>query len=352
MAGARRVTSQDVAKRAGVSRTTVSLVLNNVQGVQISEETRKRVLEAAEDLGYVPEAAAQALASRKVQIVGLVLTRSPHHIASDTFLTQILDGLINVVHDHQMRLLIDILEPHQEKDAYHHLVQAKRVDGIILSGPRFQNDLLKALEEQNFPTVIMGQLPESDCCSVDVDNVSAAYKAVSHLIGLGHRRIACITNADLTYTAAADRLQGYRQALEDHGLTFDDGLVRFGDFDPDSGFRQMQSLLVSAHSSRHPITAVFVASDDVAFGAKASIRVHGLRIPEDIAVVGFDDVPFARYSDPPLTTIRLPAYSLGWTAGDMLIRSIQGEKPEKSTVLLETQLVVRESCGAHRQEVI
>lgn len=345
---AKRVTSQDVADRAGVSRTTVSLVLNDVQGIQISDETRRRVLEAAQFLDYVPEAAAQALASRRVGIIGLILTRSPHHIASDTFLTQILDGLVEVVHEQGMRLLIDILETHNQKETYLHLIRSKRIDGLILSGPRFDDAALKSLEADGFPTVLMGSLPESGFYSVDVDNFKAAKEAVKHLIDLGHKRIACITNAATSYTAAAERLRGYRRALEVAGLPYDPALVRQGDFDPESGYQQMKNLLQNKVERNGTFSAAFIASDVVAFGAKAAIRERNLRVPEDIALVGFDDVPFARYTDPPLTTVRLPAHDLGRKTCDQLIRIIMGEKIDSPRILLGTKLVVRESCGARR----
>jgi len=225
---ANRITSRDVAEHAGVSRTTVSLVLNNVQGVQISTETRGRVIEAAQELGYVPNAAAQALASRRSQIIGLILTRNPHHISSDAFLNQILDGLITAAHEHSIRLLIDIVEIHHQKKAYLELVRAKRIDGLILSGPRFDDEALFSLQQDHFPTVLMGQLPETDLYSVDIDNFSAAQQAVNHLISLGHRRIACVTNAPPSYTAAADRLRGYRETLLSHAIPYDETLVPMG----------------------------------------------------------------------------------------------------------------------------
>ena len=343
---AKRVTSQDVATQAGVSRTTVSLVLNDVPGIQISEETRRRVVEVAEELGYVPEASAQALASRRVKIIGLILTRSPHHITSDTFLTQILDGLIEVVHEKGLRLLIDIIKAQHQKEAYLQLVRSKRIDGVILSGPRIDDEALRLLEQEGFPTVIMGHLPGIDGCSVDVDNCAAAQQAVTHLISLGHRRIDCITNADLSYTAAEERLQGYRRALESAGIGYEPDLVRYGDFDPDSGYHQMMDLLEQRPMGKKAFTAAFVASDVVAFGAKAAIRDKGLNVPREIALVGFDDVPISRYTDPPLTTVKLPARELGRVAGDHLVRLIGGEKLHGSRVLLDTQLVIRESCGA------
>ncbi|UCD98708.1 MAG: LacI family DNA-binding transcriptional regulator [Chloroflexota bacterium] len=339
----KRVTSNDVAEHAGVSRTTVSLVLNNVEGVQISEETRQRVIDAALELGYVPNAAAQALASRRAQIIGLLLTRNPHHISSDIFLNQILDGLITSAQQHSIRLLIDIVEPRHQKKAYLELVRAKRIDGLILSGPRFNDEALFSLQQEHFPTVLMGQLPDLDFYSVDIDNYSAAKNAVNHLISLGHKEIACVTNAHPAYSAAADRLRGYQDALESAGIPFLKQLVRYGDFDPESGFQQMKSLL----ADERKITAVFVASDVVAIGAKAAIVEWGLHIPQDIALVGFDDVPLARYLDPPLSTVRLPASELAKRASQMLIRIIQGDPPRQKQVLLDSQFIVRQSCGAH-----
>jgi DNA-binding LacI/PurR family transcriptional regulator len=293
-------------------------------------------------MGYVPDAAARALASRRSQIIGLVLTRSPHHIASDGFITQIIDGLLEASRNYGMRLLIDIVETQHQKEAYLQLVRAKRIDGIILSGPRFDDEALQALEEDGFPTVLMGQLPGKKFYSVDVDNRASARMAVGHLLNLGHTRIACITNAPLSYTAASDRLEGYRDALLAAGLPYYESLVRFGDFDLDSGYTQMQSLF-----DVNPLpTALFVASDVVAIGAKAVIREHGLEIPRDIALVGFDDVPQARYMDPPLTTVHLPAFELAHQASEMLLQLIRGIYPPQRVVLLDTKLVIRQSCGA------
>jgi LacI family transcriptional regulator len=190
----------------------------------------------------------------------------------------------------------------------------------------------------------MGQLPDTDFYSVDIDNFSAAQQAVEHLIKLGHERIACITNAPPSYTAAADRLDGYRERLKYHRIPYDEALVRYGDFNPESGYQQMKELL----SIDELPSAVFVASDVVAIGAKAAIVEQGLKIPQDIALVGFDDVPLARYLDPPLTTVHLPASELATRASKMLIQIIQGEKPSEKQVLLESQLIVRQSCGANQ----
>ena len=185
-------------------------------------------------------------------------------------------------------------------------------------------------------------MPGSGIPFVDVDNVGAAKQAVEHLIGLGHRQIGMITNAPLAYTAARDRLAGYRQALEEAGLGYVEELVRTGDFREESGNGAMNDLLDLAH----PPTAVFVASDLVTFGAMMAIKQRGLTIPDDVALVGFDDVRLAHYVDPPLTTVRLPGYELGYRAAMLLTQLIVGEPVEEQQVLLQIELVVRQSCGA------
>jgi LacI family transcriptional regulator len=337
------VTSQDVADLAGVSRTTVSFVLNDVPNIKISQATRQRVLDAASELGYVPDAAAQALVSRRAKIIGLIFTRRPHQVASDAFITQVLEGLVESIHQHDMRLLIDIVEPEHQKEAYLNMIRSKRIDGILLSGPRLDDEALQPLAEEGFPAVLIGQLPGEKFCSVDIDNFAAAIQAVSHLIGLGHTRIACITNAPISYTAAADRLRGYKQALEEAGIPFDPNLVRYGNFDIESGYNQMCDLL----DKGIPFHAAFVASDTVALGAKAALREHGLQIPRDVALVGFDDLPFAQYVDPPMTTVHLPITDLARQASETLIQLLDKEKPDCKGVLLDTHLVVRKSCGAY-----
>ncbi len=338
----KRVTSQDVANLAGVSRTTVSLVLNQVEGFQISQETREKVFEAAESLGYVPDAAAQALASRRTKAIGLVMTRSPHHIATDAFLPQIISGLLTVVKQNNLRLLIESVEAEHQEQAYLELALAKRIDGMILSTPRIDDVALKNFERVDIPMVLMGHLTGSNLYSVDVNNCSAAKEAVDYLIGLGHQKIACITSAPASYTATPDRVQGYLEALEVAGVRSDPELIRYADFDPSSGYDRMKSLLTSGKK----FTAVFVASDNVAIGAKAALREAGLHVPDDISMVGFDDIPWAQYSDPPLTTVHLPAEELARQACIMLINLLKGKEPEDRHLDLGTALIVRNSCKA------
>jgi LacI family transcriptional regulator len=215
------------------------------------------------------------------------------------------------------------------------------VDGIILSGPR-QDDLeIFKLQLKGFPIVMMGQLPGSHVHFVDINAVEGAATAVRHLIELGHTRIAMITNAPLQYTSAQQRSAGYEKALQEAGIPLDPNLLREGNFTPASGLEAMNSLL---KVSPRP-TAVFVASDVVTMGAIQAIKRAELNIPKDIAMVGFDDIPMAAYYNPPLTTIRLPAYGLGWAASDLLVRLIQGEHMEQEGIFLESKLIIRSSSS-------
>lgn len=334
---------RQIANAAGVSRTTVSFVLNNVPGISISPETRQRILEVSRELKYVPDSAATSLASGRAGAIALVLRQSPHQVVSDAFLAPVVQGVAAALKGTGTHVLVEPLDPADTSASYGNLVRSRHADGIILSGPRLDDEELQRIYEENIPVVMIGQLPGSDIPFIDVDNVRGAQAAVQHLIDLGHRRIACITNAPLAYTASRDRLQGYCQALEANDILLDETLFRFGEYTDESGSRAMRELL----QSLAPPTAVFVASDVVALGALAAINQAHLRVPQDIALVGFDDIPLSQYVDPPLTTVRSPAYGLGWGAGDMLLRLIDEHDDIANTqVLLETELVIRKSCGA------
>ncbi|NJN94703.1 MAG: LacI family transcriptional regulator [Anaerolineales bacterium] len=341
MPAKRRITSQKVAERAGVSRTTVSFVLNDVDA-QISPETRQRVLQAAHELGYVPDAAARSLVSGRTHILGLIICQPPDHITIDAYIHQVMYGLSEAGRQRGFRVLLEAVEDVSQPDAYIHLVRAKRIDGILLSGPRSDDNQLPALIADGFPIVLLGRLKHKSVSFVDIDNEAAACHAVTHLAQLGHRRIGCITNGPLAYTSATERLGGYRQALRQAGLPEDEALIGYGEFEPESGYRAMQTLLALPS----PPTAVFVASDVVAFGAMAAIRDAGRRVPEDLAIIGFDDVPMSRYFNPPLTTVRLPAVEQGRRGGEVLIDLIEGKPVADSRQVLPTQLMVRQSCGA------
>lgn len=341
MAG-RRITLQDVAQLAGVSRTTVSFVLNDVAGMRISSKTRQRVKRAALKLNYHPDATARRMVSGRTHIIGFVLRQSADQTFADFILPQLLNGLCYGAAARGYYILFELVSPNDKNDAYAKLIRERHVDGIVLSGPRTDDRELVRIYTEGAPVVLMGQLPGSSIPFVDVDNCGEAERATQHLLDLGHRRVGLITNAPVVYTASADRLKGYRQALTANEIPYDESLVGYGDFTPKSGWAAMKRLL----AQRGRPTAVFVASDTVAFGALHAIHNSGLRVPQDIALVSFDDVSLAAFVNPPLTTIHLPAYQLGRDSADLLIRLINKERIANRHVLLKTKLIVRESCGA------
>jgi LacI family transcriptional regulator len=309
--------------------------------MRISEETRQKVLKATHELGYHPDATARRMVMGQTRVIGFVLRQNPNQTYADHFLPRVLNGLSQSAISQGYHILIEPIPPDDSIGAYVKLIDERHVDGIVLSRPRSDDEELRKIHKEGAPIVLLGQLPSSDIAFVDVDNIGGARLATQHLISLGHRRIAIITNAPVAYTASADRLCGYRQAIEAAGIPYDPTLVRFGYFTPDSGYQAMNDIL-SIHSRP---SAIFVASDTVALGALQAIRQHGLRVPDDLALVGFDDIPLAEFLDPPLTTIRLPAFGLGWGAADLLIRLIGKEEAVDREVLLETELVVRASSG-------
>lgn len=343
----RRPTSADVAAVARVSRTTVSFVLNQRPGIKIPDETRRRVLDAAATLDYHPNSVARQLARGASRNLGLVLRQSPEQVANDGLLAETLRGLASAARAADHRVLLETLVPGE--GSYANLVRSGRTDGLIVSGPRYDDQELVELARDGFPVVIQGSLPGLDVPSVDVDNEAGARLAVEHLLALGHRRIACITNASLAYTAASERLAGYREALAAAGITEEPGLVAEGAFDAQSGHAAMARILAYATPD-----AIFVASDVVAIGAIAGLREAGLSVPGDVSVVGFDAIPLVAYLDPPLTTISLPAHDLGRAAGRAILDRIAG-RPVAGRTLLPTELIVRASTaprhGAVRRPV-
>ncbi|NLC13953.1 MAG: LacI family transcriptional regulator [Chloroflexi bacterium] len=335
----KRITSQDVADLAGVSRTTVSFVLNNEERFAIRPETAEKVRSAAKQLGYYPNASARALASNQTKNIGLIISRAPHYIASDTFLPQILGGLLDALKQNSQGLLLEWVEPGQQLQTYLELTRAHHIDGLIIMTPRLDDPGLKALEETDIPVVIMGYIPGSSLHSVDVDNLTAAETAVCHLIELGHTKIACITNAAFAFSSASQRLDGYKSALQKAGIVFDPQLVREADFDIQSGYLEMKSLL----DSEQEFTAVFVASDNVALGAYSALSEAGLSIPDDVSVVGFDDIPLASFVSPALTTVRVPAGKIAQESCYLLMRLMKLDFPESRMISLPTTLIIRDS---------
>ena len=340
----KRVTMDHIAQTAGVSRTTVSFVLNNVPDAKIRLETRQRILDVARELNYVPDSAATSLASGRAGTIALLARRSTHQLVSDRFLLQVLLGISAAVQAGGFHVLIEPLDPADPTATYSKLVRSGRVDGVLVWGPRMDDDEIGQIHADGFPIVVIGRLPGSEVPSVGFDNINGARLAVQHLIGLGHRRIACITEASPDYLSSSDRLMGYQMALEEAGIAYHEHLVRHADFTDEDSTRVVMDLF---RSEPHP-TAVFAGSDVVALGALIAFRaMQNIRVPQDVALVGFGDIPLAEYVAPPLTSMRVPAFDLGFTAGEMLTRLIANPDIPVTSAILTTELIIRETCGAN-----
>ncbi len=273
-------------------------------------------------------------------MIGLVMLQSAEQVFNDAFLLQVLMGLEGVASRSGFHVLLKNIKESQT-DGYSQLINENHVDGIIFSGPLQEDPLLIELHSRGFPIVLMGQMPNTAIPYVDANVELGAEAAVKHLIEQGHSHIGMITNAQFRYSTARQRRDGFYKALRSANLPIDDSLIMEGDYTPSSGYAAMNALLDAPEQP----SAVFVASDVVAIGAIQAVKTRGLRIPQDVAIIGFDDIPMAEYLDPPLTTIRLPAYGLGWAAGERLIRLILDEEIESQGVLLDTELVIRQSTA-------
>lgn len=340
-----------MAKKAGVSQTTVSFVLNNHAAEKnIPAETIERVQQAAHDLGYVPDMAARALARGRSNNIGLVLAQPHDQVFIDEYIPNIITGLSRITKEHGYRILLELIQDDSHADAYINLMRGKEVAGMIvnLNEPDYGDkrhpmtrEKLIAYVAEGFPIVSLDYIHPT-VHSVMVDKLSGVRRIIQHLIDLGHRRIACITYAPRKLNNHAEqRLSIYRQMMEEIGIAADEGLVRYGAYDPETGYAAMKSLL----EQRPRPTALYAMNDVMAFGAITALREAGLRVPEDMAVVGFDDARLARYTTPALTTIFEPDIEHGYRAGEMLIKLIQEQSLPQDHIVLETQLRIRDSCG-------
>jgi DNA-binding LacI/PurR family transcriptional regulator len=333
--GSRRMRAADVAAAAGVSQTTVSLVLNGRSG-HVSEATRDKVLAAAAALGYHVNTPARQLASGMTSTIGLVVRQTPEQIAGDAFLAATLHGLAAVARDAGYRVVVEPLPPGE--GTYEALLRGQHVDGLVISGPRADDEELSRLVADGFPIVIHGSRPDLDAISVDVDNEAGARTAVNHLLSLGHRRVACVV-FELSYVAAQERLAGYRSAMRAAGVEPDPRLI------VETGYRAGDTRMAVAELlSREDFTAVFAAADMTAAGVLGALRAARRRVPEDVSLVGFDDIPLAQHLDPPLTTIRVPAVQVGQAVGRALLDRLAGRDGPRRT-LLPVELMVRASSA-------
>lgn len=340
-----------IADIAGVSLSTVSRVVNDKHREKVSEDTRARVLEIVRSVGYRPNAQAVSLKTRRHDNTIGMLIPYRSHVFRGFYWSEISCGVLDAAHSHGVNVTMMVYQDGSE-ETFHDLLSSHRdVTGVILLGVnRGENPAVERCRKRMLPFVIVnnnGAVPGA--MSVDSDNRTGGHTATGHLLKLGHRRIGFIAGRD--FPDACERMTGYRQALEEAAVPLDETLIVPGEFE-EAGGREAMRVLLSRPTRP---TAVFAANDDSAIGAMTVIKAAGLRIPDDIALVGFDDVPVAQYVEPGLTTIHQPIYRMGYRAAELLISRIRAGDGAMDTFaiapqVVRTRLVIRESCGARRLE--
>lgn len=332
----RNVTIVDVAREANVSYSTVSRVMNNVGYVK--SEKRERVLEAIKRLGYVANMQARGLVGGRTRLIGLVVRDIMW-----SYTEEIVRGIDETLATVNFNLTL--FTTHQDRDKEIHFVKMLTqglVDGLLLLLPLAPESYLAGLKEDGFPYVVIDHRGfDNFSPTVTSTNWQGAYDATDYLVKLGHRRIGMIAG-DPALSSAEDRFAGYCAALEAHGLVFDPDFAQTGWFKFQGGIQAANALLNLAH----PPTAIFAANDHSALGAIEAIRSRGLSIPDDISIIGFDDVPQAEYLRTSLTTVRQSLDEMGRTATRMLLQQIDNPDAAIEPVVLPTELVIRESTGS------
>jgi LacI family transcriptional regulator len=333
--GENQITIQDVAHRASTSITTVSRVINNSQH-KVKAETRQRVLSAIDDLNYQPNTLARGLSTKQTQTVGVIIPD-----ISNPYYAEIVRGIQNVAEERGYSITLQNTDRRQYRIINDiRMLRSKMVDGIIFSGGNLNGrgqapaSVIKKLDVR---VVVVGR-HRGGFPAVLVNNILSAQEAIRHLVDLGHKRIGHIGGPPRS-TTAQDRLKGYKKGLAEAGIKFEKQLVIRGNLTPQSGFAAAREIL-SLKKNRP--TAIFAANDLMAFGAASAAKELGLKIPGDLALVGFDNVPLSPYYDPPLTTVAIPMYNLGSASMGMIVDIVSG-RPHEPQIVLETKLIIRAS---------
>lgn len=333
-AGRGRPTLDSVAARAGVSRATASRVVN---GMPVTPTSAESVRRAVEELGYVPNHAARTLVTQRTDLIALVLPETTSRVFSDDqFFPGVIHGVSQQLEAADKQLVLMLAGSEASHARIERSVAAHHVDGVMLASLHGADPLPAALTRIGIPVVCNERsLGPTSPPYVGVDNVGGAEVAVRHLLAAGRNRIATIAGPQ-DMIGGIDRLTGYRNALRDSSRR---SIVAVGDFTLDSGHTAMRQLLADDPN----LDAVFVASDLMADGALQALRQAGRRVPDDIAVIGFDDISRAQYTDPPLTTVRQPIIEIGRQMARQLLRLVAGEEIE-DRMTLPTELVIRQSA--------
>ncbi|AWB94149.1 LacI family transcriptional regulator [Aeromicrobium chenweiae] len=327
-----------VAALAGVGRGTASRVING--SPQVSERTREVVMQAVQELGYVPNQAARTLVTRRTDTVALVIAESEERIFGEPFFAGVVRGISSALNEASRQLVLSLVHDTDQAARLGGYLTRQHVDGVLLLSLHDDEAFPVDLDARGLPVVVGGRAAQWGGSFVDVDNVDGAREAVAHLADTGRRTIATISGPR-AMASGRDRLDGYTAAIRAAGLAYDEQLVVEGDFSEQSGWAGMEELL----ARRPDIDGVFAASDLMAMGAMRSLRSHGRRVPQDVGVIGFDGTTAAETSDPPLSTVRQPLIELGRGMAEMLLRHVDAGDPAPERLVLPVELIVRASTS-------
>lgn len=331
-------TIYDVARLARVSTTTVSKVLSNTP--YVSEQTKKRVLEAMRQLQYSPSLAARGLTNNRTYVIGLIVPYSADALFADPFVLEIIRGVESVASERDYNVLLSMSKQIGQRSAYERFLRTGYVDGVVAL-ETFEGEIIyQEFEKLGISRVTIGYLEDQQETNVVHSNdYLGGYEAVKYLLNLGHRCIGVIGGPRNFIGAVEARLNGAKDALADYGLELAEDLTVYCDFTVEGGFQSTAQLL----SGKQKPTAIFAMNDRMAIGAVRYLREHGLEVPKDISIVGFDDVALTTIIDPPLTTIRQRPAEIGKVAVTKLFSLIDGELTQFTTEVLPIELVIRES---------
>ncbi len=333
---------KDVASLAGVSPSTVSRVVANHP--RISQETRERVRAAMKELDYHPNAIARSLVKKTSDTIGLLIPSPIDQFFLNPFFTECLRGITSVTQQAGYDVLLSTANftGFNDETRLQHMLGSKRVDGVILLSSKIHDPLIPILEENHVPSVLIGRPAVSSSISwVNNDNQKAAYDATTYLLQQGHHRIGFLGGSQ-DLVVSVDRLAGYHAALRDASITLESNLIVSAEFLEEGGYTGMMRLMALAERP----TAI-VASDDVlGFGAMRAAGELGYRIPEDLAIVGFNDIPLAKMANPPMTSMNVHIDELGKVAAEVIIEQISQPSRGKRTVIIQHDLVIRRSCSS------
>jgi DNA-binding LacI/PurR family transcriptional regulator len=332
------ITIKEVAKLAGVSPSTVSRVISD--SPRISDETKQTVREIMDELGYHPNAIARSLVNKATNTIGIVMPQSTERAFLNPFFPQALSGVSAAAHEQGYCILLSTGKSEKEQlESIQSIVMGGRVDGVIIMYSSVDNEVMDALEKLRTPIVVIGKpLKSKATLYVDNDNVEASFSVTEKLIKNGHKRIAFISGS-FRLVVSLDRLDGYMNALKKYEIPFTkEYIVELSEFVKQGAYERTKQLL----SLEERPTALVVTDDVMAFGAMDAIKESGLRIPEDIEVMSFNNVPSAELTSPSLTSVDIDAFALGYESSKLIIEKIKGEAT-RDRVIVPTNIIYRES---------